>query len=152
LKTRALLAALALAATTLQAQQSTLVGTWQLSYPVGAQIENGQVFILTGTGVLTVVAEGDSLIGTLVNDVTPDMPARPPARLAAVNAPGELVFVSHAPGKIEMNGEENDINVVSTWRLKATGDSIAGTVGRQIEGFEDAMQGPQPVTGSRKKP
>lgn len=149
--TRALLTLLALGGSVLQAQDSPFTGTWQLSYPIGMQVENGVATPISGTGVLTVEAVGDSLIATLVTDPVPDMPARPPARLAAKAGAGAVTFVSHASGKASMNGEERDINVVSTWVLTVTGDSIAGTVQRRIEGFEAMGQEPQQVTGTRQK-
>ena len=64
--TRALLCLLALHTTALAAQAPSFVGGWQLSYPIGAMVENGEVTVLMGTGTLTIVALGDSLIGTLV--------------------------------------------------------------------------------------
>ena len=149
--TRALLALLAIGGSALQAQDSPFAGTWQLSYPIGMQVDNGVATPILGTGVLTVEMTGDSLIATLVTDPVPDMPARPPARLAAKAGSGTVTFVSHASGKASMNGEERDINVVSTWVLTVTGDAIAGTVQRQIEGFAGMGQEPQPVTGKRQK-
>ncbi len=152
MRTRTLATLLALAGSSLHAQQATLVGTWQLSFPIGMQVDNGVPTPILGTGMLTVEAVGDSLIATLVTDHAPDMPARPPARLAAGMRTGEAVFTSHAPGQINMNGEERDINVISTWTLTATGDNLAGTVQRQIEGFDGLAQDPQPVSGARQKP
>ena len=53
-------------ATALAAQAPSITGSWQLSYPAGVRNENGNITVLHGTGVLTVVAQGDSLIGTLL--------------------------------------------------------------------------------------
>jgi len=148
---RALVVLLALGGTALQAQESPFAGSWRLSYPIGMQMTNGMPTPILGTGVLTVEANSDSLIGTLVTDPDPDLPSRPPARLAAGLTTGEAVFTSYAAGKVNMSGQERDIDVVSTWTLKAAGDSISGTVSRQIEGFEGMGQEPQPVTGTRRK-
>jgi len=151
--TRALLCLLALHTTALAAQAPSFVGGWQLSYPIGAMVENGEVTVLMGTGTLTVVAQGDSLIGTLVTDSAPGVRPRPAVRLAARASTGEATFVSHSEATMNMNGQESKATVVSTWALTVRGDSLAGTVARTIEGFdmEGGDQPPQPVTGSRKK-
>jgi len=151
--TRALLCFLAFNTTGLAAQGPSFVGGWQLSYPVGATVENGEVTVLMGTGTLTIVAEGDSLIGTLAMDPAPDQPPRPAVRMAALTSTGEATFVSHSEATLNMNGEESKAKVVSTWKLTVRGDSITGTVARTIEGFDMAGsdQPPQPVTGSRMK-
>lgn len=151
--TRAFLCLLALNTSALAAQAPSFVGGWQLSYPVGATVENGEVTVLMGTGTLTVVALGDSLIGTLVTDSAPGVRPRPAVRMAALTSTGEATFVSHSEATINMNGEESKAKVVSIWTLTVRGDSLAGTVARTIEGFDMAggEQPPQPVTGSRKK-
>lgn len=148
---RTVLAILVLCSTALHAQQSPLVGTWQLSYPIGMQIDDGVPTVLTGTGVLTVEARQDSLLGTLVTDPQPGLPTRPPSRLAAKAATGEVVFTARAPGVLNVNGTEREITVVSTWKLTAAGDSLRGTVQREIEGFFEGFKEPQPVAGTRKK-
>ncbi|TFG47398.1 MAG: hypothetical protein E4H38_08215 [Gemmatimonadales bacterium] len=148
--TRAILLCLALGASVLSAQQQSLIGTWNLSYPGGMRIENGEATPLMATGVLTVVATGDSLIGDLVTNPTPELPARPPARLAAqLTSGGEVIFVSHAEATLNMNGDEQKATVVSTWRLGVRSDSLVGTVERKLEGFEMGNSGPLLVTGVR---
>jgi hypothetical protein len=151
--TRALLCLLAFHTTALAAQAPSFVGGWQLSYPVGAMVENGEVTVIMGTGTLTIVAQGDSLIGTLVTDSTPGERPRPTVRLAAPAVTGAATFVSHSEATMNINGQESKATVVSTWALKVQGDSLSGTVARTIEGFDMAGgdQPPQPVTGSRKK-
>jgi hypothetical protein len=150
---RTLFCLVVLNAATLVAQQSPFAGRWQLSYPVGAMVENGEVTVLMGTGALTIVAQGDSLIGTLVTDSTPGERPRPAVRLAARAATGEATFVSYSEATMSVNGQKSKATVVSTWALKVQGDSLSGTVARSIEGFDMAGgdQPPQPVTGSRKK-
>lgn len=149
--TRPLLVFLVLSSASLHAQQPPLVGSWQLTYPVGMQIDNGVPTVITGSGRLTVEARQDSLIGTLVTDPRPDLPPRPPAQLAALAGTGEVTFISRVKGALNTNGEEREITVVSTWKLTATGDSLRGTVQRDIEGFAGMIQDPQPVTGVRQK-
>jgi len=150
--TRALLCLVALRATALAAQTPSFAGAWQLSYPRGTRIENGEATVLRGTGVLTIVAQGDSLIGTLTGDPTPDMPPRPPARLAAKASAGETTFISHSEATLNMDGTMSTATVVSTWTLTVKGDSLVGSVQRKIEGHDmDDGQPEQPVTGTRKK-
>jgi len=149
--TRALVIALLLTAPALSAQQQPLVGTWQLSFVVGARNENGITTPIKGSGVLTVEAQGDSLIGTLATDPVPGMPPRPSSRMAAKSGPGEVVFVSHTKATISRNGDAQETTAISTWRLSAMNDTLSGSVERSIEGMEAANRGPEPVTGTRKK-
>ena len=148
--TRAILLCLILGASALSAQQSSLIGTWNLSYPGGMRIENGEATPVMVTGVLTVVAASDSLIGDLITNPSNELPARPPARLAAPLTGGaEVVFVSHSEATLNMNGESGKATVISRWRIGVRGDSLVGTVERELEGFEMANHDPQPVRGSR---
>ena len=98
-----LLCLMALSAAPLAAQTPSFVGSWQLSYPRGKTIENGEETIIWGKGVLTIVSQGDSLIGTLVGEPVPDLPPRPPARLAAAATTGEANF--HSRTEATMNHE-----------------------------------------------
>jgi hypothetical protein len=115
------------------------------------RIEDGSATPLIATGLLTIEVKDDSLIGNLVTNPSPDVPARPPARLAARVTVGEAVFVSQTEARLNMNGEERKATAVSTWTLRAAGDSIGGTVERKLEGIEMGNQGPQPVSGVRQK-
>lgn len=149
---RSVVCALLLGTTVLRAQEPALVGTWRLTYPAGARVENGVHTPIIAEGTLTVTAQGDSLIGRLVTDPIPDVPARPPARLAAPMPAGEEgVFTARSTATLNMNGEEQTATVVSTWKLAARGDSVSGTVERRIEGMEMGGGGPQPVTGKRAR-
>jgi hypothetical protein len=147
---RAIMAVLPFLGSALAAQQHPLVGTWQVTYSAGARIQNGVASQLTATGVLTVVTQGDSLIGTLVSDSSPDLPPRPPARLAGKAGPGPTTFMSRTTGIVNTNGNEREITAVSTWILEAKGDSLGGTVERRLEGMDLGRQPPQPVSGTRR--
>jgi len=114
------------------------------------RIENGEATPLMVTGVLTVVAAGDSLIGDLITNPSEELPARPPARLTApLTGGGEAVFISHSEATVNRNGESGKATVVSSWRIGVRGDSLVGTVERKLAGFEMANLDPQPVRGSR---
>lgn len=150
---RVLLCLLALHAAPLSAQAPSFVGSWQLTYPRGKTIENGEATTIWGKGVLTIVSKGDSLIGTLVGDPVPDLPPRPPARLAAAATKGEANFVSRTEATMNQNGNESTVTVVSSWKLVVRGDSLVGTVAREVEGFDTGGAAPpaEEVKGSRKK-
>lgn len=146
---RTVVAGLALCATTLQAQQE-LAGTWEITYAAGARIENGIRTVITARGLFTVEAQGDSLIATLVPDSLPGIPRRPPLRMAAPKGPAPSTFIAHTKANINNNGEMREVNATATWLLMANGDSLTGSVERQIDGFEDNA-GPEPVNGTRRK-
>lgn len=138
--------------TALSAQAPALVGTWRLTYPAGARVENGVHTPIISEGTLTVSLQGDSLVGSLLTDPIPDVPARPAVRMAAARPAGdEVVFTARSEATLTMNGEERTATVVSTWRLVARGDSVSGTVERRLEGMEMGGAGPQPVTGTRAR-
>jgi len=148
---RALLCLLILASSPVVAQQSSFVGTWNLSYPGGAMRENGVMTPIMATGVLTITATGDSLIGTLVMNPHAELGSRPDVRMMAGVGSTEATFVSRSEATLSTNGEERKAAVISTWKLAVAGDSLSGTVERTLEGFEEANQPPTPVTGSRAK-
>lgn len=150
--TRTLVIVLALSHGALQAQQQPLAGSWQVTYPAGMRIENGVETPLIATGSLTIEPRADSLIATLATDPSPDMPPRPPLRLAAKAGTGEATFVAHSKGTINMNGNEREIAVTSTWVLRATGDSLEGSIVRAVDDAEPVTpREPGKVTGVRKK-
>ena len=80
-----------------------------------------------------------------------DRPARPPARLAAKRVDGTVTFVNRAEAKVRMNDEESTRISITTWTFTVTGDELAGTIDRRIEGLEMAMAGPQSFKGTRAK-
>jgi hypothetical protein len=150
---RTLVLSLAVVAPPLVAQQAPLAGTWKVSYPAGSKMENGTVTNLTGTGTLTVTTQADSLIATLVLDPSAELPSRPPLRLAGVTSVGEVTFQGKSAGAVNINGESRPLTVYTTWRVRAQGDSLSGTVERKIEGGPpmSMVPVPQPMMGSRVK-
>ena len=150
---RALSCLILLNATALAAQAPSFAGSWQVSYPAGVRNENGNITVLHGTGVLTIVAQGDSLIGSLAADPEPRVHAAP--RLAAGREGGgrgghlRLAFRGHA--QHERGGAHGDGR--EHLEVQDPGDSLLGTVERKLEGYdiEGGSQPPQPVTGVRRK-
>lgn len=141
----------ALFGTALQAQQPPLVGTWRITYTAGVRMENGMSTPIMGSGTLTIALQGDSLVGELVTDSSAGLPSRPPARLAATVSAGEATFTSRSKATVNINGNRQEATAVSTWTLRASGDSLSGSVRRTLEGFDAPPQGPSPVTGTRQK-
>ncbi len=144
------LAFLAISAASLPAQQA-LVGAWKVSYAGEVRVENGAPTVTTRTGVLTIAAAGDSLIANLVTDASPDLPPRPPLRLATRASGEQAVFESRSTATLNMGGNMQTATAVSTWTLKVNGDRLEGSLARRLEGMEGPPVAPQPVTGTRQK-
>lgn len=134
-----------------QAQSHPLVGAWDIEYAAGMRVDNDGPVPIMAKARMTVVAQGDSLIAT-VKTVPPEgMAQRPDMRLATKIAPGQVTFVYRSQVRMNMNGEESVRESVSTWLLDVNGDSLTGTMARQIGGGEMPGGGPQPVKGTRAK-
>lgn len=141
-----------LAAAPLAAQSNPLVGKWDIDFPGGARIENGEVTTLMAKGTLEIVVQGDSLIATLNVIPSAEIGARPPSRLAARRTDGEATFVQKSQARMNVNGEESVHEITTTWALHAAGDALEGTLARS--GAMEMMGGavpPQPVKGTRAK-
>ncbi|MFN0100238.1 MAG: hypothetical protein ACKVS7_16355 [Gemmatimonadaceae bacterium] len=150
-RTLALAATLLALPTLASAQSHPLVGKWSVDLVAGQRIENGQATQITTKGTLEVVLQGDSLIGTLVTVPTEGMPQRPPSRLAGKRVDGTMTFVSRSEGTINANGEMQSFQAISTWSLRASGDTLEGSVSRELLGVSIPDMGAQPVKGTRVK-
>ncbi len=136
----------------LSAQTSPFIGDWSVEVTAGMRIENDEPTPIRAKARLSIVAKGDSLVATLVVDPIPDTPPRPPATFATARVPGsEIRFVQRSQATLNMNGDERQATVVSTWTLKVDGDTISGIVAREIEGMMGPGMPPQPVSGTRVK-
>jgi hypothetical protein len=143
----ALLALLPLSA---RAQSHPLAGRWSIEYAAGMRMEDGEATPIVAKALLTIAVVGDSLVATVRMEPNPNLQPRPEARFAALKAEGnEITFVQRSEAKLNMNGEERTAWAISTWSLKADGDLLTGTLGREIEGMVMPMPLPQPVTGRR---
>jgi hypothetical protein len=71
--------------------------------------------------------------------------------MAAKVSEGGTVFTSRSKAKVNIHGGEREVTMLSTWRLRARGDSLTGTVEREIEGLDAGIQGANPVSGIRRK-
>ena len=133
----------------LPAQAHPLVGEWKVSVPAGMRVEDGQPTYIMANGAMTVVVAGDSLIATMKMEPMEGRPPRPATRLAAKLAAGKVTFTNSSEAKVNVNGEETTKTAVSTFVLDATGDMLAGTVTREIDGVAGMKD--QPVKGTRVK-
>jgi hypothetical protein len=145
-----LLAAALAAVPPILTQPHPLVGAWKVNFVGGMRIENGTPTPMKLTGTLTVEAQGDSLIATLVADPN-NGASRPPTRLAAKSVSGDVTFVNRSQVTLNVNGAEQRATSVATWKLGVENDKLEGTVDRTLEGVNGPAIGPQPVTGTRVK-
>jgi hypothetical protein len=136
--------------TTPAAAPHPLVGTWKVDFPAGMRVENGAVTPVRVNGTMTVEAQGDSLIATLVADPSGDVPRRP-IRLAAKSQDGDVTFITRSQVTVNINGSSQQGTSVATWILSAKDDKLDGTVDRKLEGIEGPAAGPQPISGTRAK-
>lgn len=132
------------------AQSHPLVGTWNVTVPVGMRITGGEPEYLTTTGVLTVSSTADSLIAMLKLEPLEGRPARPASRLAARLASGKVSFTSVSSAQVSVNGDAVAQQATSTYVFEATGETLIGTVSREIPGT--ANMAAQPIKGTRAKP
>lgn len=133
-----------------QAQAHPLAGRWTIEYAGGMRIENGEPTPILAKALLTITEVGDSLVATVRMEPNPNLPPRPEGRFAALKASGsEITFKQRSEAKINTNGEERTMTAISTWVLKADGDALSGSLGRELEGMEMPLPPPQPVTGRR---
>jgi hypothetical protein len=133
-----------------EAQASPFVGRWAVEITAGMRIENDEPTPIRAKAMLAIVETGDSLVATLTVEPNANVPARPPARFAAAKvAGGAVTFVQRSEARVNMNGEERAVWMVSTWALTAAGDTIRGEVRREIEGGMGPGMPAQPVTGTR---
>ncbi len=136
----------------LAAQTHPLEGRWSITYAAGARMGPDGAEVITGNAALVFEAKGDSLIGTLTPEPVGDMPARPPARMAAARTDGKVTFIVKSTAQLHLNGEEREATSISTWVLGAEGDTLTGTVARRLEGVDDLgipPMEPAPVNGTR---
>lgn len=68
--------------------QGALVGVWQVRYPAGTQVVNGEQSPIMGTGTLRIEARGDSLLGQFQPDPVPELPEQGPIPLRGRAGPG----------------------------------------------------------------
>lgn len=131
------------------AQANPLVGKWEVEYERGRRIENGEETAIMGKATLTITLIGDSAAGTIVGP-RPDGTLPPPTVLTGKVTPAGVVMVQKTQARMNTNGEERVIDGTITWTLNAAGDTITGTIVRDLPGVPIPME-PSPVKGTRLK-
>jgi hypothetical protein len=140
----------ALAPVRAEAQASPFVGKWAVEITAGMLIENGEPTPIRAKATIAIVEAGDSLLATLDVEPNENVPPRPPARFAAAKIAGNTsTFIQRSEARINTNGEEQTMWMVSTWTLTVSGNAITGDVRREIEGGMGPGMPAQPVTGTR---
>lgn len=132
--------------------QSTapLIGTWDIEYQRGQRIENGEVTAVMGKAVMLIAPSGDSLLATLKQSPRPDGTPVPDAIIGGRVSNGSAVFVQKLSAQMNMNGDVRTVDGKATWTLQATGDTLSGSVLREIPMMPVAAE-PSPVKGTRAK-
>ena len=134
------------------AAQGSPIGTWKVTYPAGTRVENGEQSAIMGTGTLRIEGRGDSLLGELVPDPVPDLPARKTTRMTGPLGSGPVALVARLTAVVNVNGAARPVNLTSTWRLEVKADSLVGTLSHDVEDAEVMAQDPGPVRGIRLQP
>jgi len=129
---------------------SPLIGTWDIEYQRGQRIENGEVTAVMGKGVIIIAQSGDSLLATFKQPPRPDGTPVPDAIIGGRDSNGSAVFVQKLSAQMNMNGDVRTVEGKATWTLQATGDTMSGSVIRDIPMMPVAAE-PSPVKGTRAK-
>jgi hypothetical protein len=128
-----------------------LVGKWNVEYERGRRMMGGEPEIIMGKGVIEIAEQGDSLIGTMTTlPSAPGGSSPPPSRLAGTGSGAAATLKSSANSRVNMNGEEREVVIATTWELKAEGDNLTGTMTRNLSAMPAAST-PTPVKGTRVK-
>lgn len=136
-------------AATAQAQAtSALVGRWEVELEVGRRVENETVTPIRAKATLEIVAKGDSVAATIQMPARPDGTVPAPTTAIGPRNGNETIFVQSLEAKLNLNGEVTTVPTKVTWVLKADGNTISGTVLREIPSLSMPTE-PSPLTGRR---
>jgi hypothetical protein len=137
------------------AQAHPLVGTWEVTYPIGFEIDgpNQRARAIEATGTLTITAMDDSLVAVLVTPPKEGFPTRPPSRFTTARTDAWPVrFEQRSPATVTINGVDQERTALSRWEFTVDGDELGGTVSRGIEGMPSPTDAPRPLRGKRMSP
>ncbi len=129
---------------------SALLGKWNAEWELGRVVENDVVTPVMASGVISIEAQGDSLLATI--QVTKRSDGRPlPA--SAVTLSGKASargaeFVQKQTVRMNLNGEEMTRDVTVTWTLNANGNELRGSMLREMP-FVSEAPAPSEVKGTR---
>jgi hypothetical protein len=141
---------LALTAPAVYAQAAVPLGTWNIEYERGRRVENDEVTPIMGKATITISKSADTVVAMLQTAPGADGKATPPARLIGNVTPAGVVFVQKQTVQINLNGDLSPRDITMTWTLTSSGDTMTGTLARDMPGAPIAME-PGPVKGTRVK-
>lgn len=145
----ALVAVLAVAALPALARaQATpdVTGKWKVAYVAGRTIENGEETVHTDTTVLTVTAQGDSVVATFPGGRRPDGSVAM-VTLRGTRTPQGATLSMTRKIRINENGNETTPEVVITWVLRVDGNALSGE--STMTGMPNGPPMGGPLTGTR---
>ena len=144
-----LLLASALAAPLSAQAPSPLLGTWSIDWEVGRRIMNGDVTSIKAKGTLLIAASGDSLLATVTTVSRDDnAPPRPPVTLGGRLTATGAEFRQRSEAIMNTNGEERKQVITSTWTLTLNGQTMKGTIAREVPGMLQGNAASE-LTGTR---
>ncbi len=132
------------------AQAVVPFGTWNIEYERGRRVENDEVTPIMGKATITISKSADTVVAMLQTAPGADGKANPPARLIGNVTPSGVVFVQKQTVQINLNGDVSPRDITLTWTLTSSGDTMTGTLARDMPGAPIAME-PGPVKGTRVK-
>ena len=147
----AMLAVSSSAMAQVSSKADAVVGAWDIEYARGQRVENGEVTNMMAKGRIVIAISGDSLVATLDQPPRPDGSAVPRAVLGGRIVDGKATFVQKQTAQINLNGDVQSRTVMVTWSMTAAGDTLTGTVDRNMPGMEMMKVDPAPLTGTRHK-
>lgn len=157
-RTLTLLAAILSTAAAPLSAQASIAGTWTAVVPDAVKNEDGvQSVISTTTATLVLEMRGDSVVGTFKRLKSPVARA-----IAGTVSGATVVLHANTQARMILNGEEQTLALITTYRFTLDGYTLRGTSETKIDPASKpptmaAMmatgveQSPVPVTATRVK-
>lgn len=130
------------------AQAQSVAGKWTANFPMRVRMENGEPSQAEQQGIalLELEQKGDSVFGTWTVQNTPAQV--PPRQLRGTFVAGKLVFQAQVEGRVNMNGDERTVKMITTYEATLKGDALDGTMSSKSE---DGSIESSPMPWSAKK-
>lgn len=129
---------------------AALAGKWSIEYERGRRMENGEATVIMGKGTVTIAAQGDGFAATFESGARPDGSVPPPSTALGTVKGDSVVFVQEQTVTINLNGESREAKVTLTWTFSAAGDTLGGSLARELPGMPEPLPA-SPVKGTRMK-
>jgi hypothetical protein len=134
-------------------QPASITGTWNAQVPEAVRNEDGvQTVESTVAAVLRLEAKGDSVSGTITRGkATIARPLKGTVKGSAVTLLGQT------KARVYTNGAEHELNIIATYRLTLSGDTLRGTIETKLDSASAAAgamlpgveQSPMPIVAVR---